>query len=107
MSFIKVCPLAEIPADSAISVQVNDTPVAVVRTRENVYAISDQCSHAEVSLAEGEVYDTTIECWLHGSCFDLPTGKPTSPPATEPIATYPVKVEDGDVYVCVSPAPED
>lgn len=104
MSFIKVCPLADIPADGAISVQINNTPVAVVRTSENVYAISDLCSHAEISLAEGEVYGTTIECWLHGSCFDLPTGKPTNPPATEPIATYPIKVEDGDVYV--SPTPE-
>jgi 3-phenylpropionate/trans-cinnamate dioxygenase ferredoxin subunit len=105
MSFIRVCPLAEISVDSAISVQINDTPVTVVRTSENVYAISDLCSHAQVSLAEGEVHGTTIECWLHGSRFDLPTGKPTKPPAIDPIATYPVKVEDGDVYV--SPTSED
>ena len=107
MSFTRICPLAEIPVDGVISVPINDTPVAVVRTSENVYAVSGLCSHAEISLADGEVYGTTIKCWLHGSCFDLPTGKPTSPPATDPIATYPVKVEDGDVYVLVSPTPED
>ena len=104
MSFIRICPLAEIPVDGAISAQINDEPVAVVRTSENVYAISELCSHAQISLAQGEVDGTTIECWLHGSRFDLPTGKPTNPPATDPIATYPVKVKDGDVYV--SPTPD-
>jgi 3-phenylpropionate/trans-cinnamate dioxygenase ferredoxin subunit len=99
MNFVKVCPVEEIPAGGAIVVEIDDTPVAVVRSGDSVYAISDICSHAEVSLSEGEVYDTTIECWLHGSCFDLRTGKPTNPPATQPIATYRVKIEDGDVYV--------
>ncbi|WP_026410924.1 non-heme iron oxygenase ferredoxin subunit [Actinomadura oligospora] len=99
MSFVKVCPLAEIPADGALAVEVDDTPVAVVRSGDEVFAVSDICSHAEVSLSEGEVYNGTIECWLHGSCFDLRSGKPTNPPATQPVATYKVKVEDGDVYV--------
>ncbi|MFI7321979.1 Rieske (2Fe-2S) protein [Streptomyces venezuelae] len=99
MSFIKVCPVDKIPAGGAIAVEVEDTPVALVRRDDTVYAVSDLCSHAEVSLAEGEVYGTTIECWLHGSCFDLRTGEPVNPPATRPIATYRVKVEDGFVHV--------
>ena len=53
-------------------------------------------------LSEGEVYGHTIECWLHGSCFDVRTGVPTGPPATVPVPVYPVKTEDGDVYVAVS-----
>ncbi|GAA1528854.1 non-heme iron oxygenase ferredoxin subunit [Actinomadura kijaniata] len=97
--FVKVCPLAEIPAEGALAVEVDDTPVALVRTGDDVFAVNDICSHAEVSLSEGEIYNGTIECWLHGSCFDLRTGKPTNPPATQPVATYRVKVEDGDVYV--------
>jgi 3-phenylpropionate/trans-cinnamate dioxygenase ferredoxin subunit len=56
----------------------------------------------EVPLSEGEVYDHTIECWLHGSCFDVRTGVPTGPPATVPVPVYPVKIEDGDVYVALS-----
>ncbi|MFC9976437.1 non-heme iron oxygenase ferredoxin subunit [Spirillospora sp. NPDC127200] len=100
MTFVKVCPVAEIPVDGALGVEVGDTPVALVRTSgDEVYAVNDICSHAEVSLSEGEVYNGTIECWLHGSCFDLRSGKPTNPPATQPVATYRVKVEDGDVYV--------
>src|SRR5690606_22143437 len=100
--FVKVCALDEVPADGAIAVEVDETPIAIARSGDDVYAVNDICSHAEVSLSEGEVYDGTIECWLHGSCFDLRTGKPTNPPATQPVATYTVKVEDGDVYVSLA-----
>jgi len=100
--YVKVCALDDVPADGAIAVEVDDTPVAIVRSGADVFALNDICSHAEVSLSEGEVYDGTIECWLHGSCFDLRSGKPTNPPATQPVATYKVKVEDGDVYVSLS-----
>ncbi|HEY1820237.1 MAG TPA: non-heme iron oxygenase ferredoxin subunit, partial [Trebonia sp.] len=59
------------------------------------------CSHAAVPLSEGEVDGHTIECWLHGSCFDLRTGKPTSMPATVPVPVYPVKIEGDDVLVSI------
>ena len=73
--------------------------VAIAREGEEFFALQDECSHAAVPLSEGEVSDCTIECWLHGSTFDLRTGKPTVLPATEPVATFPVELRDGDVYV--------
>jgi 3-phenylpropionate/trans-cinnamate dioxygenase ferredoxin component len=99
MSFVKACALADVPDEGAFAVEIEDTPVAVVRIGEEVFALRDVCSHAEVALSEGEVYDHTIECWLHGSCFDVRTGKPTNPPATQPVPTYRVKIEGDDVYV--------
>jgi 3-phenylpropionate/trans-cinnamate dioxygenase ferredoxin subunit len=63
------------------------------------FALQDLCSHASVSLSEGEVEDCTVECWLHGSRFDLRTGKPTGLPATEPVATFPLEVRGDDIYV--------
>ncbi|MCO5973725.1 MULTISPECIES: non-heme iron oxygenase ferredoxin subunit [Actinoallomurus] len=99
MSFTRACALSELPAEGALAVEIDGTPVAVVRADGEVYALRDVCSHAEVALSEGEVYDRTIECWLHGSCFDVRTGKPTNPPATQPVPTYPVKIEGDDVYV--------
>jgi 3-phenylpropionate/trans-cinnamate dioxygenase ferredoxin subunit len=99
MSFVKACALSEVPDEGALGVEIDDTPVAIVRTGSEIFALRDVCSHAEVALSEGEVYDHTIECWLHGSCFDLRTGKPTNPPATQPVATYRVKIEGDDVYV--------
>ena len=72
-----------------------------MRSAGEVYAIHDVCSHADVALSEGEVEDQTIECWLHGSRFDLRTGRPTGLPATEPVPVYPVKIDGDDVYVAV------
>ena len=69
--------------------------------RRQLYAIDDTCTHAEVSLSEGEVDDGEIECWLHGSRFDLASGHPTGLPATQPIAVYPVKIDGDDVLVDV------
>ncbi len=69
--------------------------VCVVRVEEEVFAVSDMCSHAEASLAEGEVSGEKIECWLHGAEFSLRTGEALTPPATEPLEVFEVK-RDGD-----------
>ena len=100
--FVRVCALSEVPDDGALAVEIDDTPVAIVKNDGELFAISDVCSHAEVALSEGEVYDQTIECWLHGSCFDLRSGKPTNPPATQPVPVYHVKTEGDDVFVSLS-----
>jgi 3-phenylpropionate/trans-cinnamate dioxygenase ferredoxin component len=97
--FQRACALSDLPADGAIGIELAGVPVAVVRTGGEVFALHDVCSHAEVPLSEGEVYDHTVECWLHGSCFDLRTGKPTGPPATKPVPVYEVKVDGDDVLV--------
>ena len=52
-----------------------------------------------MALSEGDVDDCTIECWMHGSRFDLRTGKPTGPPATEPVSVFPVQVTGDDVLI--------
>jgi 3-phenylpropionate/trans-cinnamate dioxygenase ferredoxin subunit len=102
MSFQRACALAEVPVDEALGVTIGRYDVAVARHEDEVFAVQDLCSHASVALSEGEVDDCTVECWLHGSRFDLRTGKPTGLPATEPIATFPVDVRDGDVYVDIT-----
>jgi 3-phenylpropionate/trans-cinnamate dioxygenase ferredoxin subunit len=102
-TFVRACALADVPEDGALAVEIAGVPVAIVRTGNEVFALHDVCSHEEVPLSEGDVYDHTLECWLHGSCFDLRTGDPTGPPATRPVPVYPVKVDDGDVYVSVPP----
>ncbi len=96
---LRACALSELADETAVRVDVAGTPVCLARTQGQVLAVNDVCSHADVSLSEGDVEDGTVECWLHGSRFDLRTGKPTGLPATEPVATFPVDVRDGDVYV--------
>jgi 3-phenylpropionate/trans-cinnamate dioxygenase ferredoxin subunit len=100
--FVRACALADLPDEGALGVEIDGLPVAVVRVGGEVFALYDVCSHEEVPLSEGEIYDHTVECWLHGSCFDLRTGRPTGPPATAPVPVYPVKIEGDDVYVALS-----
>jgi 3-phenylpropionate/trans-cinnamate dioxygenase ferredoxin component len=95
----RACALSDVAEGEAIGVEVGEEPVAIVRTQGEVFAIRDVCSHAQVPLSEGEIDGRTIECWLHGSRFDLRTGKPTGLPATEPVPVYPVKIEGDDVLV--------
>ena len=99
MSFERVCPLSDIPDDEAIAVTVGGQEVALARHADEIFAVEDTCSHAAVALSEGEVSDCTVECWLHGSRFDLRTGKPIGLPATEPVATFAVEIRDDEVYV--------
>ena len=102
MSAQRVLSVDDLPDVGAVRVIVDGVPVAVVRDEEgHVHAINDICSHAEVSLSEGEVEDCTIECWLHGSRFDLRTGEPTALPAIRPVAVYPVTIDGDDVLVDV------
>ena len=96
---VRACALSELAEDSALRVELAGKPVCIARSNGEVFALSDVCSHADVALSEGEVEDGHIECWLHGSMFDLRTGKPTGLPATRPVPTFPVTVEGDDVLV--------
>jgi 3-phenylpropionate/trans-cinnamate dioxygenase ferredoxin subunit len=99
--FIKVATLSALADDSAMHVEIGHIPVCVVRSKGEVLAILDECSHAEVALSDGDVEAGTVECWLHGSRFDLRTGKPIGLPATEAVPVYPVRIDGDDVYVAV------
>ncbi len=107
MSFEAVCALADLPPGQARRHTVGDVAMAVVHTEGQVYAVNDRCSHADVSLSEGEVMGCLLECWLHGSAFDLATGLPQSPPASQPIATYAVRIvgDDDTATVEIDPTP--
>lgn len=101
----RLCSLDDIEPNSAIRVDIEGHRLAVVRCDDDVYVIGDRCTHADISLSEGEVYcDTrTIECWKHGSEFRLEDGVPEALPATRPTPTYAVSVVDGDIFVELEP----
>ena len=99
----RACSLGDLPEVGAIQVIIAGEMIADVRDEAgDVHAISDMCTHATVPLSEGEVDDCTIECWLHGSRFDLRTGEPTGLPAITPVDVYPVTIEGDDVFVDTS-----
>ncbi|MDX6210367.1 MAG: 3-phenylpropionate/trans-cinnamate dioxygenase ferredoxin component [Frankiales bacterium] len=98
---LKACAVADVPDEGAIRVIVGGIPLAIVRSDGEIYAIYDVCSHQDVPLSEGDVEDGAIECWLHGSRFDLSTGRPIGLPATKPVPVYPVKIDGDDVLVAL------
>ena len=99
-TYTLVCSVAELPAPGrARRFEVAGVPVAVVATEGELFALADTCSHDEVSLADGEVDGHTIECWLHGSRFDVRTGKALCLPARKSVHVYDIKVDDDGVYL--------
>jgi 3-phenylpropionate/trans-cinnamate dioxygenase ferredoxin subunit len=99
-----VCALDEIEPGTARKFVVNDVAVAVVRIGDDVYAIGDVCTHADVSLSDGEVWcdDRELECPKHSSTFSLVTGEPQTLPATQPVPVFDADVVDGRIVVTVS-----
>jgi 3-phenylpropionate/trans-cinnamate dioxygenase ferredoxin component len=105
LTFQRVGATADIAPGTVVAVTVEDTPIAVVRTEDDEYfAVYDECSHEQIALSEGDVDGCTLECWLHGSRFDLRTGDPTGKPAIKPVPVYPVEIRDGDIYVSLAPS---
>ena len=96
---VEIGPVDTLPRDRGIRVTLGDDRIAMFRIGDEVFAVGDRCSHAEASLAEGEVFDYEVECPRHGSAFDLRTGKPLALPATKPVPTYEVVIEDGVVFL--------
>ena len=98
---VRLCGRDELSSGEARRFEVGPHQIALVRIEDDFYAIGDVCSHEDYSLSEGEVVPEAceIECWKHGSMFDLVTGEPRSLPATRPVPVYVVRVEAGDVLV--------
>lgn len=98
---IRLCDLTEVEIDSATRFDVENHRIALIRFADALYAIGDECSHADFSLSDGELEpdDCTVECPKHGALFDVRSGEPETLPALRPVPVYDVEVDDGVVYV--------
>ena len=103
MASFELCNVDDVEHGTAKRFDVGGHRIALVRVGDDFYAIGDRCSHADYSLAEGEVDEDalTLECWKHGSTFDLNTGEPTVFPATRAVPVYEVEVREGKVVLTV------
>ena len=97
--WVRACRLADLDEDQPVRTDIGQCPVCLVRAGGTVYALHDECTHQAVPLSEGEVTGGAIECWLHCSRFELATGRALSPPATRPVAVFPVRIDGGDVFL--------
>jgi 3-phenylpropionate/trans-cinnamate dioxygenase ferredoxin subunit len=98
--WVQVCPLSQLLPGEMTVAWDGETPIAVFNVDGNLYALEDRCSHEDFELSAGAFDGATasIECVLHGARFDVRSGQALCAPAYEPVAKFPVKVEDGIVY---------
>lgn len=97
--WVDVGRVEDFPSGTVRTVQIEGTPIAVFNLNGRYYAIEDLCSHEAETLSDGEVAGEEIICPRHGAHFSIPTGAALSPPAYEPVATFPVQIEGGMVMV--------
>ena len=102
MTAQRACGVDDVAVSAAVRVELDGIAIAIVKDSAGaIHAIGDTCTHGEISLSEGFVEDDAIECWAHGSQFELRTGKPKNLPAYEPVPVFPVTIDGDDVLVAV------
>lgn len=99
MTWHIACRLDELADREPAAVVVESVPLCLIRLGDEVVALYDECAHEAVPLTEGEVVGDAIECWRHGSRFDLRSGEPLSPPAAVRVTTYSARVTGDVVHV--------
>jgi 3-phenylpropionate/trans-cinnamate dioxygenase ferredoxin subunit len=104
--FVRVCRAGQVPNGYVRRFNAETDhgvlEIAIARLHGTAYATSNYCTHLDCLLSSGKLIDDGIKCSCHNSVFDLESGEPIEPPATEPIATYPVREQDGQVLVGIS-----
>jgi 3-phenylpropionate/trans-cinnamate dioxygenase ferredoxin subunit len=97
--YVKVCELSDIPPGTRYAADVNGVRLMIVNVNDRLFAVDRICSHATADLSTGFLSDSEVTCPLHLSRFSVTDGKVLSPPATEPLRTYGLKIEGSTVYV--------
>jgi len=102
-SLVKVCQLSDVPDRDMRCVSLSDRNVLVANTEEGVFVADEMCTHEDARLCDGNLSGTKVKCPLHGSRFELTTGKVLDDPADVDLVTYPVTLVDGDIYISLEP----
>ena len=99
--WMRAFPLSDLPDEGAIHLELSGVPICLARGDGVVHARLDECSHNRIAVSDGDVAVGVVECWLHGSSFDLITGVPTGPPAIAPVPAHLVRVVADVVEVAI------
>ncbi len=102
VEWVRVAELSAFPGleeEESLRVEIDGHPIALFRLEEGIYALDDICSHEFSRLSEGEIWDEEVYCPKHGSRFNIRTGAVRGLPAVKPVRSFPVKVEEGRIYL--------
>ena len=100
-NWIDALAAGDVPADDVKGVLVAGRDIAIYGIGDAVYATDNLCTHGNARLCDGFIEGLEIECPFHQGRFDLRTGQPTCAPATEPLKTWPVKIDGDRVYLAL------
>jgi nitrite reductase/ring-hydroxylating ferredoxin subunit len=100
----RVAAASQLRDGEPLPAKLGETPIALYRLGEHIYAIDDVCTHAFALLSQGFIENGAIECPLHQAKFDIATGKCLAAPATADLSRYAVRIEGEDIYVSTEPA---
>jgi len=106
-SIVKLCPTSEVTENTVKSFEVGNNVIAVYNIGGEYFATDNECTHGAASLADGILEDDVIECSLHFGAFNVKTGKAIQAPCFNPLRTYKVIVENGEVKVDLDKTAED
>ena len=99
-NFVAVAKTSALQSGQMKAFDVNGKLILVANWQGTLFATEDLCTHDGGTLSDGELIDGEVECPRHGAHFDLRTGRPTLP-APVPIKTFPVKIEDGNIFIAI------
>ncbi len=106
-NFRDLADIAEIPDGSSKAFQVSGHDILICHTKDEFFAVENECSHAKGKLEGGRLRAYRLICPLHGACFDVRDGGVLGKPATTPIRAYPLRVLGGRIRVCLEPGNPD
>jgi 3-phenylpropionate/trans-cinnamate dioxygenase ferredoxin subunit len=99
LDYVKVCQLSDVSAGSMFPFDMGENHLMIVNLEGTLYAVDRICTHETADLSTGFLTDSEVTCPLHLSRFDVTNGTVKNPPATRPLKTYKLKVEEMTVYV--------
>ena len=99
MTWHRIALVSDIPDDAPLETGTGSDPLALYKVNGEVYCTSNLCTHSEAFLSDGYLEGYEIECPLHGARFDVRDGRVLCQPASKDIATFPVRIEDGEVFI--------
>ena len=99
--YVRLLAVDEMRDGELMPVEIDGTPVVLVRHRGEFFAVQNNCSHRDFPLTEAgfDPRDGVLVCAWHGGCFDVRTGRAVVPPAVDPVETFPTQVRDGFVEI--------
>jgi naphthalene 1,2-dioxygenase system ferredoxin subunit len=101
LQWIDATAVDDVPEDDVIGIVVGDRDIALYNAGGEIYATDNICTHGHARLCDGFLEGHEIECPLHQGRFDIRTGAPMCAPVTEAIRSYPIRIEDGRVFLAL------